>query len=92
MIKKKKKFRMGKKILGMLFKLTAVVLACIFLIRLPQLVRTFNGVFGLASGETDSYQSGYISGLFIYWLLHIGLAVVFWFLGKRWVKNEREER
>ena len=90
MIKKKKQFRTGKKILGTIFKVMAGVLAFIVLVRLPELVRAFNGVRKVVSAETDSYQSGYAIGFFIYWLLHIGLATVFWMLGKRWAKRNAQ--
>jgi hypothetical protein len=34
----------------------------------------------------DGYQIGVVLGKMIYWFIHMGVTIVFWIFGIRWIK------
>jgi len=77
---------MTKKILGFVFILIAAILFIAIIGQLPKLLATIFLFFEIFTGELDARQVGNIIGMLVYWVLHFGITISLWSLGRRWIR------
>jgi len=77
-----------KKILGYVFIVIAVLLFIAIVGQLPKLLAAIFGFFKIFTGELDGYQVGRVIGSIVVWILHFGITISLWVVGRRWIKTQ----
>ncbi|HAD97171.1 MAG TPA: hypothetical protein DCG19_07170 [Cryomorphaceae bacterium] len=76
-----------KRIFGYLFIVVAVILSLGFILLLKPLVMNLRNFLDLLMGNGDAYDVGYFIGTTLSGLLYVGVTILFWFYGLRFIKT-----
>ena len=79
----------SRKIIGYIFIVLSILLALAIVGQLPALFKTIFGIFRIIKGSTDSYDTGYVIGSFIYWVIHFTLTIILWMSGRGRMRTDR---
>ncbi|MGB0178255.1 MAG: hypothetical protein ACPF9D_13905 [Owenweeksia sp.] len=78
-----------KRLSGFLFIVIAIILTLGFIGLIKPLVMNLQNFVELLSGNGDAHDAGYVMGMTLSGLLYVGITILFWFYGRRWITKKK---
>ncbi|MDC6350934.1 hypothetical protein PP178_05175 [Zeaxanthinibacter sp. PT1] len=77
-----------KKVLGILLLIFSLVLMLAFLGQFSVFLSDLTNLFGL-SEQSEAYDTGYLLGRIVYWVMHLSVLALLLFFGIRLLRKNR---
>lgn len=76
-----------KKVVGYLFIVLAIILSISIIARIADLYTSIFGFFKIFTGTLNSYETGRVVGMLLYWVIHFAVTFLLFKYGLKWIKK-----
>ena len=80
-----------KKALGFIFLVLAALLTLSIFSQLSEFIIHILDVFAALFGDSTDYDTGYTVGVWVFDCILIGLTIIFWMYGLKWIKKDHNQ-